>query len=120
MITEGPAASQKTRRKPGRYSGCKPKTKRPLLESGRLYPLREGALACGCSISTLIRARNAGHLIGLRTGKKVQFAGKALIDWLEAGGRTGCPPEDVQRERGTAGGEKSKAQDRETSLAAVA
>ena len=84
-----PNVITKKRRKSGHYEGTRPKVKRPLLESSRLYPLREAALACGCSISTMIRARDAGHLSELRTGAKVQFAGAALLRWLEAGGKTG-------------------------------
>lgn len=81
-------ATRKPRRIPRHYAGCKPKTNRPPLDPSRIYSLREGALAFGVSISTLVRARNSGNLVGLKVGAKIVFTGEALLAWLNSGGKT--------------------------------
>lgn len=75
-------------RKSSRKPGLKPKIKRPTLEPNRIYIFSEAALACGCSRSTIVRARDSGNLQDLRVGGKVIFSGEALLAWLNAGGKT--------------------------------
>lgn len=62
---------------------------RPPLELNRLYPRSEAALVIGCATITLIRAYEAEHLKGYRVGRYIKHSGQHLIDWLEAGGKTG-------------------------------
>lgn len=90
MIPEkGPTATPKKRRTPRRYAGCQPKTKRPTLDPARIYTRREAALALGVSTITLIRARDNGNLQELRVGARCLHSGQQLIDFLNAGGKTG-------------------------------
>jgi hypothetical protein len=62
--------------------------RQPILLTA-IYSRPEAAQAVGCSIITLIRAYNAGHLSGYRQGRLVKHSGQHLLDWLESGGRTG-------------------------------
>lgn len=62
---------------------------RPLLEPKRNYNRAEAAHAVGCAVITLIRAYESSHLKAYRIGRKVLHSGQHLIDWLEAGGKTG-------------------------------
>jgi len=70
------------------YSTTKKNVARPLLEPQRNYDRAEGARAVGCSVITLIRAYDSGHLKAYRVGRRVLHSGQHLIDWLESGGRT--------------------------------
>lgn len=89
MITQdGTEAIQNPHRKSRRRPGCKPKTRRPSLVPDRMYTWAEAALACGCSKSTIIRARDSKNLAELRSGNKIIFSGEALLSWLNAGGKT--------------------------------
>lgn len=89
MITQdGAEAIQKPRRKSSRKPGCKPKIKRPSLEPNRIYTQAEAGLACGCSKTTIIRARESGNLTTLKVGGKVICTGEALLTWLNTGGKT--------------------------------
>ncbi len=72
---------------------------RPVIEPGKLYNRREAALACGVSQITMFRAYDSGNLKAYRAGARLQHSGQHLLDWLEAGGKTGRTREDVERER---------------------
>ncbi len=61
---------------------------RPLIEPLRNYDRAEGAAAVGCSVITLIRAYDGGHLKAYRVGRRLFHSGQHLIDWMEAGGKT--------------------------------
>lgn len=72
---------------------------RPTIEPSRNYNRQEAALACDVSEITLFRAYDSGNLKAYRVGQRVLHSGQHLLDWLEAGGRTGRSAEDVRRER---------------------
>lgn len=61
---------------------------RPTIELNRNYNRREAALAVGCSVITLIRAYDSGHLKAYRVGRRILHSGAHLIEWMEAGGKT--------------------------------
>jgi hypothetical protein len=77
-------AAQKKKRPQRKLNG----RRQPILPTA-IYSRPEAAAVAGCSIITLIRAYNAGHLFGYRQGRLVKHAGQHLLDWLEAGGKTG-------------------------------
>lgn len=62
---------------------------RPAIIPGRTYTRREATLACGVSTASLIRAWEAGFLKSYRVGRRVLHSGQQLLEWLEAGGKTG-------------------------------
>jgi hypothetical protein len=62
--------------------------RQPILATA-IYSRPEAAQVAGCAIITLIRAYTAGHLMGYRQGRLVKHSGQHLLDWLEAGGKTG-------------------------------
>ena len=63
--------------------------KRQPILAAAIYSRPEAAQVAGCAIITLIRAYSAGHLAGYRQGRLVKHSGQHLLDWLEAGGKTG-------------------------------
>jgi hypothetical protein len=63
-------------------------TRQPILATA-IYSRPEAAQVAGCAIITLIRAYSAGHLAGYRQGRLIKHSGQHLLDWLEAGGKTG-------------------------------
>lgn len=62
--------------------------RQPILPAA-IYSRPEAATVAGCAVITLIRAYSAGHLAGYRQGRLIKHSGQHLLDWLEAGGRTG-------------------------------
>lgn len=89
MIPEVAAsATQKPitkKRKPARKLNGR---RQPILLTA-IYDRRGAAIVADCSIITLIRAFDSGHLAGYRVGRRVKHSGQHLFDWLEAGGKTG-------------------------------
>lgn len=75
---------------------------RPIIEPTRNYNRKEAALACAVAEITLFRAYDSERLKAYRVGSRVLHSGQHLLDWLEAGGRTGRTKENVQRELGEA------------------
>ncbi len=71
----------------------KPRTKkeeaRQPIELRKNYTRAEAAKVVPCAPITLIRAYYAGHLSAYRVGRNILHSGQHLIDWLEAGGKTG-------------------------------
>lgn len=70
----------------------------PAIEPGRIYNRKQAALACSVGEITLFRAYDSGNLKAYRVGSRVSHSGQHLLDWLEAGGRTGRTLDDVKRE----------------------
>lgn len=64
-------------------------TQRPPVEPNRIYPRKEAAFAVGVATITLIRAYDSGYLKAYRVGRRLLHSGQHLIDWLDAGGKTG-------------------------------
>jgi hypothetical protein len=62
---------------------------RPLLEPNRNYPVQEAAAAIGCAAITVRRALDNGYLQCFRVGRRIIVNGQHLINWLNAGGKTG-------------------------------
>jgi hypothetical protein len=96
-IMQQVATRKKARKKSRKITKSKP---RPAIEPTRLYDRNEAAHICGVSWPTLFRAYDNGHLKAYRVGARVQHSGQHLLDWLEAGGKTGRTAEDVRREKG--------------------
>lgn len=82
IITEKKTAAKKT--KPRKPDG----RRQPILPTA-IYSRPQAAAVAGCAVITLIRAYSAGHLIGYRQGRLIKHSGQHLLDWLEAGGKTG-------------------------------
>lgn len=61
---------------------------RPPIEQNRIYTREEAARTVGCSIITLIRAKDSGHLEAYQVGRRVLHSGNHLLLWLENGGKT--------------------------------
>jgi hypothetical protein len=59
------------------------------IEANRNYREKEAALASNCSKFTIRRARENDHLKFYRCGRLILYSGQHLLDWLEAGGKTG-------------------------------
>ena len=57
--------------------------------ASQIYGRIEAAKALGVAPITIIRAHEGGHLKAYRVGRRVLHSGQHLLDWLEAGGRTG-------------------------------
>src|SRR5262245_55348596 len=72
---------------------------RPAIEPTRNYNRKEAAIACDVSEITLFRAYDSGNLKAYRVGARILHSGRHLLDWLEAGGRTGRTVENVRKER---------------------
>jgi hypothetical protein len=64
-------------------------TERQPIEPLRNYTRAEAARVVPCAEITLIRAWEGGFLNCYRVGRKILHSGQHLIDWLEAGGKTG-------------------------------
>lgn len=73
---------------------------RPAIEPLKNYPRPEAAKVVPCAVITLIRAFEAGHLSAYRVGRNVVHSGQQLIDWLEAGGKTGRVGNQIPQEGG--------------------
>jgi len=87
----------KTRKKTARKKTRTIKS-RPRIEPAAIYNRSEAAEAVGVSQITLFRAYDSGNLKGYRVGARISHSGQQLLDWLEAGGKTGRTVEDVRRE----------------------
>ncbi len=74
-----------------KYKPAKKAPQPPIkgIEVNRNYREREAAQAANCSNFTIRRARINGHLQFYRVGRIVLHSGQHLLDWLEAGGKTG-------------------------------
>jgi hypothetical protein len=59
------------------------------LEANRFYSRRLAAIVCDVSETTITRAYLNHYLEGYRVGRYIRHSGRHLLDWLEAGGRTG-------------------------------
>lgn len=53
-----------------------------------IYDRPSAARITDCSVFSLMRAYDAGHLSAYRVGRHVKHSGQHLLDWLEAGGKT--------------------------------
>lgn len=62
---------------------------RPPIVADAIYPRPDAAIVADCAVITVVRAYLAGHLNGYRIGRHVKHSGRQLLDWLEAGGKTG-------------------------------
>jgi hypothetical protein len=72
--------------------------RRPPILPTAIYSRSDAAYVLDCSEITLLRAYGAGHLSGYKQGRYVKHSGQHLMDWLEAGGKTGWskqPKEDA-------------------------
>lgn len=63
--------------------------RRPGIVPTAIYSRNESAEILGCSWMTLMRAYLNGFLRGWPQGRYVKHSGQHLLDWMEAGGRTG-------------------------------
>lgn len=68
---------------------AKPAANRPAIEPLKNYTREEAAKVVPCAQITLIRAYDNGFLSFYRVGRRILHSGQHLIDWLEAGGKTG-------------------------------
>jgi hypothetical protein len=94
-IMQQVATRKKTTRKKSRKT-IKPK---PAIVPGAIYNRYEAADVTGFHWMTLFRAYDNGYLKGYHGGSRVTHSGQHLLDWLEAGGKTGRTAEDVTREQ---------------------
>lgn len=88
-MTEVQTLKQKNGKSQKSNKGSAVVTSRPTIIPNRNYTRQEAKLACGVSVASLIRAWEAGFLKSYRVGRRVLHSGQHLLDWLEAGGKTG-------------------------------
>jgi excisionase family DNA binding protein len=62
---------------------------RPQLDPLKNYSVPEAALTMGVSPITVWRAIYSENLKHYRVGRRVLVSGQHLLDWRDAGGRTG-------------------------------
>lgn len=76
---------------PESRSTKRPTKQREALHPDKIYSRNEAAAVTGIALITLIRAYDNGHLKVSRVGSRVLIRGQQLLDWIEAGGKTGHP-----------------------------
>jgi excisionase family DNA binding protein len=75
-------------------------TFKPEIKSDALYTYQDVALLAGVSYPTIKRAVDAGRLKADYIGSEPRIRGAAILQWLDAGGKTGRSRRDLMAEAG--------------------